>query len=151
MKTHLSFLGRNWKNTHKKRNGFYISNCLKYSRLVHLEGIGNHIVIIDIEEKNRPRRIINIYRCFNPLNVTARYFFVKQLDLIHAAFNEDAILLGDLNIDYLRKHDIRYSNAALFDLFDQKLGALNLVQLIDFPTWSRVVGLCLRSSRLDNL
>ena len=40
-------------NTHKKRNGFYISNCLKYSRLDHLEGIGNQYTLkrkIDREE-----------------------------------------------------------------------------------------------------
>ena len=99
----------------------------------------------------RPKRIINIYRSFNPQNVTAKELFDKQLDLIGAAFNDDAMLLGDLNLDYSRKHDISYSNAPLFDLFDLKLGALNLVQLVDFSTWSRVVGLSVRSSCLDHV
>ena len=81
--------------------------------------------------------------------MTAQKLFETQIDLIVAAFDENAILIGDLNLGFSRKHNIGYSNAPLFDLFDLKLGSLDLVQLVDFPTWLRFVGQSLRSSCLD--
>ena len=36
-------------------------------------------------------------------------------------------------------------------IFDSKLGELNLLQLVKFDTWSRQVGLVLRSSLLDHV
>ena len=46
---------------------------------------------------------------------------------------------------------ITYYKAPLFELFEQKLGAFNLVQLVDFDTWSRIVGLMLKSSCIDHV
>ena len=92
-----------------------------------------------------------MYRSFNPFDITAKELFEAQLELIKSAFTMSTILLGNLNLDYTKKNDITYHNAPLFELFEQKLGALNLVQLVNFDTWSRLVGLTLRSSCLDHV
>ena len=109
-------------NDLKKRSGFYINTSVKYSHKSNFEGRNNHLVVIEVEDKKKPKRIINIYRSFNPPNLTAKDLFERQLDLISSAFDMNAMLLGDLNLDYSRKHDIRYSRASLFDLFTLKLG-----------------------------
>ena len=59
--------------------------------------------------------------------------------------------MGDLNLDYKKKHDINYKQASFFDLFEEILGDLHLLQLGNFATWSRVVGLNMRSSILDHI
>ena len=83
----------------KKRCGVYISNNIKYHRKSDLEGPDSHLVIIDIDDGIKLRRIINIYRSFNPINESAKDLFGRQLDQISAAFNYDSILLGDLNLE----------------------------------------------------
>ena len=38
-----------------------------------------------------------------------------------------------------------------FEDFEKALSVLNLVQVVDFVTWSRLVGVTLRSSTLDHI
>ena len=53
---------------------------MNYPRKTNLEGIDSHLVIIDIEGISDIKRIINVYRCFNPEgNTTAREKFRNQL------------------------------------------------------------------------
>ena len=76
-----------------------------------LEGNDSHIVIIDTEGINNVKRIINVYRSFNPQsNVYARTKFVYQLQLIKNAMCKDCLVVGDFNIDYFRVHDDNYGN-----------------------------------------
>ena len=81
-------------------------------------------------------RIINLYRSFNPQNETAKELFKRQLEIIRMSFTNNTVILGDMNIDYDKKEDVNYSNASLFELFDLKLGPLNLIQIVNFKTWS---------------
>ena len=39
----------------------------------------------------------------------------------------------------------------MFEDFDNALSVFNLVQVVDFVTWSRLVGVTLRSSTLDHI
>ena len=59
--------------------------------------------------------------------------------------------MGDLNLDYNKKHDFTYQRANFFELFEEILGELNLIRLVEFTTWSRLVGLSIRSSVLDHI
>ena len=60
-------------NNTKKRTGTYIKNSIKYRRCKNLEGHNSHMVIIDLEnEAECKKRIINIYRSFNPNGETAK-------------------------------------------------------------------------------
>ena len=116
-----------------------------------LEDVNSNLVIIDVILKNSSRRIINIYHNFSPVGLTARDQFIKQCRLVRAAFNSVTIFLGDFNLDYSRKHDVNYSNAGLFAIFDEGFDDLNLLQLVNFSTWSRLVGNTARSSILDHI
>ena len=69
-----------------------------------------------------------------------------------AAFvKNNTVLIGDFNLDHKRRFDVSYQRRALFELFDEKLENLDLIQLINFDTWSRIVGLELKSSTLDHI
>ena len=54
-------------NSVKSRVGVYASKSVEYTRMSHLEGVDSHIVIIDISNC-AIKRIINVYRSFNPQN-----------------------------------------------------------------------------------
>ena len=139
-------------NDVKRRVGTYVKNTIKYTRRFELEGENNHLLIIDVENGIKTKkRLINIYRSFNPVGLSERDLFTRQLDLIKLAFNNDSALIGDLNLDYKKRYDVNYQRRSLFDLFEDKLGGLNLIQLVKFDTWSRLVGLVLRSSLLDHI
>ena len=92
-----------------------------------------------------------MYRSFNPVNVTAKTLFNNQLRLVKNAFTKSTVFLGDLNLDYNRRFDVDYGSSGLFDDFELHLDALNLLQLVNFDTWSRMVGSNLRSSCLDHI
>ena len=87
------------KNSLKARTGVYINEGVEYKRMRLLEGVNSHIVIIDLVKPIAIKRIINIYRSFNPQdNVQERTKFKYQLNIIKAAMCEGCIVLGDLNI-----------------------------------------------------
>ena len=53
-------------NSLKARAGIYISKVVEYKRMKSLRGNDSHIVIIDLVKPSAIKRIINIYRSFNP-------------------------------------------------------------------------------------
>ena len=61
------------------------------------------------------------------------------------------MLLGDFNLNYEKKNDVNYSHVRYFDDFDELLGDNNLVQIIEFPTWSRVINNVLNESTIDHV
>ena len=139
-------------NQDKKRVGVYIKENLKFLRRTDLEVVNTHEMVIDIECRSGiTKRLINLYRSFNPIGHSAKNFFIKQVDLISQAFDNNTVMMGDFNLDYNKINDINYSYANFFDEFALRLGALNLVQLVNFDTWSRMVGTNLRSSCLDHI
>ena len=109
-------------------------------------------MIIDIEGNCDIKRIINIYICFNPVgDVSPRDKFKTQLNLIKQAMIPKTVLLGDFNLDYGRIYDDNYAHKNLFADFDEILSDYNLIQMVNFVTWSRMIGPNLRSSVLDHV
>ena len=98
-------------------------------------------------------RLINVYRSFAPQSgVSQREKFKYQLLLIKNALrNKNCMLLGDFNLNYVKKNDVNYSHVRYFDDFDELLGDNNLVQIIEFPTWSRVINNVLNESTIDHV
>ena len=139
-------------NSEKSRTCIYVSNKIKYRRRPDLEGINSNIVIIDIDCKSKVSRVINLYRSFNPQdNVSARDKFKYQLQLIKEARTQGCVILGDFNLDYSRVNDVNYANRFMFDDLESILYQLELIQIVNFVTWSRLVGQVLRSSILDHI
>ena len=63
---------------------------------IELEGINSNLFSVDIESAGSVKRIINVYRSFNPQNnVTARIKFKYQLELIKIAMNESFVVIDD--------------------------------------------------------
>ena len=130
----------------------FIGNNVEYKRMHQLEGINSHIIIIDIVNSCWVKRIINVFRCFNSKgNVSARAKFVYKLEIIKNAFIEKCVILGDFNLDYEKVYDDKYAHKLLFEDFENALSMFNLVQVVNFVTWYRLVGVTLRSSTLDDI
>ena len=50
-----------------------MKNTIKYTRRFELEGENNHLLIIDVENGMKTKkRLINIYRSFNPVGLSER-------------------------------------------------------------------------------
>ena len=126
-------------NKTQSRVGCYVKSNISYVRRIDLEGQDSHLIILDIKAKNN-KHIINIYRPFNPQNnVRPLEFFKFQIDLIHSAYNYDTILMGDINLDWNKKGNHNYHFKNYFNYMEERMGEQNLIQLVNFPTWSRVV------------
>ena len=138
-------------NSVKARTGIYVRDNKDYTRLFHLEGVDAHLLILDVKDCAF-NRIINVYRSFNPQgNINARNKFKYQLEIIKNAMCDKCILLGDFNLDYSKVFDVNYSHKLLFEDFEESLANLELIQLVNFVTWSRMVGPILRSSIQDHI
>ena len=63
----------------------------------------------------------------------------------------DLSILGDFNIDAAKKHETDYQNKDLFEEFELALGNHELIQIINFETWSRVINNVRKFSTLDHV
>ena len=138
-------------NDNKSRVGVYINHNIDFIRRSDLEGRNNHLVIIDIKSK-RELRLITIYRPFNPPDGShPKDFFNGQLNLIKSAMTSNTILLGDFNLDWNKKNSQNYQFNNYLDLLEEKLEDTGLVQIVEGPTWSRMVNGILRESIIDHI
>ena len=109
-------------NSVKARTGIYLSNSINYKRKSELEGIDSNLLIVDIYTKKGPKRLINIYRSFNPQNnVNTREKFKYQLQLIKGAMTSDTLLIGDFNLNYEKVHDDNYAYKNMFVDFEEAI------------------------------
>ena len=67
------------------------------------------------------------------------------------ATDRKTIIVGDFNLDYPQRENVDYRYANMFTDFDEKFLDINLVQMIDFSTWSRIVNNVLKESTLDHI
>ena len=126
-------------NSVKSRVGLYISKDINYVRRTDIEGLNSHIVIIDITGESK-LRVINVYRSFAPQDGESQQSkFKYQLSIIKNAICEKFIVMGDFNLDYSLRNDVNYRYANLYNDFDEMFDNINLIQMIEFPTWSRIV------------
>ena len=93
-----------------------------------------------------------MYRPFNPPSeITAREFFDKQMCQIKTAYENNSILLGDFNLDWSKKGNHAYAFRKYFEHFDECMSERSCVQLVKFPTWSRIVNNIHRESIIDHV
>ena len=138
-------------NNIKSRDGMYIRSKINYVRQTELEGINSHIVIVDIKCKNN-LRLITIYRPFNPQSgASAKDFFSYQLDILKNSVNANTVIMGDFNLDWSKRDIQSYQFNSYFELFSNVLDVKSLVQMVNFPTWSRWVKGVMRESTIDHV
>ena len=133
----------------------YIKQDINYKRRIDLEGMNLHLVVVDIEAKKK-FRLINIYRPFqNQLGLSQREIFSEQISKIKIASvtppDTLVVIMGDFNLDDKHKNDNNYRNHEMFELLNESFDALEMIQLITFPTWSRLVNNSLKISILDHV
>ena len=150
----LSFRGFNLEteiNKTKIRTGIYIKETISYTRRTDLEKEDSHIVIIDLNDRKKTR-VINIYPAFSPpQGLTQKTFFEHQLSVLNLATNPNTIIIGDLNLDYNKKHDVTYSHFNYFNALEALIEKFNLTQIVNFDTWSRVISNQVKSSCIDHI
>ena len=59
--------------------------------------------------------------------------------------------MGDFNLDWSKNNLEDYSHKNYFSDMELKLAAYNLIQIVDFITWTRTVNGQVRSSVLDHI
>ena len=150
----LTFKGYGYEselNCVKSRCGIYVSNKVSYLRRHDLEVINMHVMIIDLNDKNQSR-IINMYRPFNPVNnLTQKQFFEAQLVIITRSITKNTILLGDFNLDFSKRYNVNYSHKHYFENLNVAFEPHNLIQIINFNTWSRIIKNVQTSSIIDHV
>ena len=110
-----------------------------------------HIVIIDINN-DKKHCIITIYRPFNPQSArTQKEFFDLQLQIIKSNINRNTIVLGDFNLDQKKNFDPQYGHKHYFESLRNAFEQHSLIQIVSFPTWSRVINNTLKSSIIDHI
>ena len=103
------------------------------------EGKDLNIIIIDLVGESK-LRIINIYRSFAPQGGESQQFkFKYQLKVMRNAICENFVVLGDFNLDYSLTNNVDYRYANMFGDFDYVFENYNLIQMVEFPTWSRII------------
>jgi exonuclease III len=138
-------------NKVKSRTGMYIKLGTKYLRRLDLEGVNSHMVVIDYKS-NPGLRVITLYRSFNPPNqLQPRDFFKYQLKLLKQATHSNTLILGDFNLDWSRKGVHVYQFRNYFLDMDNILAESNLVQLVNFNTWCRIINTQVRESLIDHV
>ena len=142
-------------NTKKARTATVIKDNISYVRRHDLEKEGFGIIIIDIETPD-VYRIINVYRSFNPQNgQTPLNFFEIQLDIIKAASinlnGTQLLIMGDFNLDDSKRYANDYRGKLYFQKLNLVMDEIALIQVINEPTWQRVVNNNLKQSIIDHL
>ena len=128
---------------------------IDYKRRKDLEGNDNNLVITELGVSPK-YLIIIVYRSFSiQNNVSLLNRFTTQIILIKNAIisnlTSEAILLGDFNLNHALNHNINYNYKSFFEPLNELTLSLNLTQLINFPTWSRVVNGVTKESILDHI
>ena len=139
----------------KARCAVALKNDVAFVRRNDLEDIDLSMIVIDINSTVK-YRIINIYRQFNPPNnKTQLEHFSLQLNKIKTAMSSlngrKIIISGDFNLDDANRYSVDYRYKNLFEIQNVIFDELNLIQMIEFPTWQRVINNVLKESVLDHV
>ena len=124
-------------NSEKKRVGVYLHRDVNYVRRFDLEKEDHHIVIIDVKT-NPSIRIISLYRSFRPQGgISPDSFFNAQLGVLAGALTKNCFVMGDFNLDVKMELRNEYLYKGPFNLLTDFTTRNNLVQLVNFVTWTR--------------
>ena len=143
------------KATIKSRCAILIKNDIEYNRRDDLEEADLCICVIDVDGSVN-YRIINFYRLFNPPNNRSQSeHFALQLEWIDKIITNTKkrkiIIAGDFNLDDDNRYSLNYRCKNLFEIQNATFDKHHLIQIIEFPTWHRVVNNVLKQSILDHV
>ena len=129
----------------------YIRAEIEYVRRIDLEKAESHLMILDIKTLKH-LRLFNIYRSFRKHpEISSRDVFKNQLSCIAENTVENTIIMGDFNLDENKINSPEYAYKNLFLDMNEIWENINMLQLVDFDTWSRKINNQLKTSRLDHI
>ena len=142
-------------NSTKSRCCTYIKNSINYRRRRDLEGEDNNLVIVEVGDAHK-YIVINLYRSFSKQNnVSLLDRFCTQLQIINQTIkdnpNHQTIIMGDFNLNHSFNHNTNYNYKAFFQKLNDVFIPLNLKQIVDFNTWSRIINNQVKESILDHI
>ena len=131
------------KSDIKARVALIINNDVEYERLYEFERPDLGIIAIDLNV-NIKYRLITVYCQFNPQNnLSQTEHFTLQLNtiktIIENSQNRNIIIAGDFNLDDDKRYSVDYRYKHLFEIQNQIFEPLNLIQIIRFKAWQRIV------------
>ena len=96
----------------------YLNNNISYTRRKELEGIDNHIIVLDLDLMKK-YRLINIYTTFAPQDgMSPAEKFDVQISLIKSAVenspNRIPLIVGDFYLDYKKIFNSEYQHKLLY-------------------------------------
>ena len=120
-------------------------------RRTDLEKENHHVVVIDVKCKTS-FRIITLYRSFRPQGgISPETFFSAQLGLLKKAVTKNCLVLGNFNLDVRMELRNHYLYKVPFNLLTTFINKTNLVQLVNFETWTRTINGVRKESTLDHV
>ena len=140
----------------KQGSGLTVSLLLKNMREIHglywhYEDQDFHIVVVDVI-LNVKIRIINIYWSFRPPNLmTPEAFFVEQLYILNNAMCKNCYIMGDFNLDAKMSNRNDYNRKVPLQILNDFALENQLIQTVDFFTWSRNINGNRKESLLDHV
>jgi hypothetical protein len=95
--------------------------------------------------------IFALYRPFKTILTSVEYInelsaFVRE----NSAPRDKIIIVGDINLDYLKRNDETYPNYKASCQWQSLIDDLSLIQMIKTPTWKRVINNEIKESLLDH-
>ena len=78
-------------------------------------------------------------------------FFEKQLSAVRNAICSNCYILGDFNLDARMSHRPDYLSKFAQEKLENFVTTENLIQVVNFDTWSRTINGLKKSSLLDHV
>ena len=107
-----------------------------------------------ISVKTGDATIIGVYRPFKLETHPTHLSYLSDLINFVKKCGEDSsslVVIGDFNLDFAKRHDRTYCRTNLYDAWDECTAELSLIQLIQQPTWRRIIQNVQKSSILDHV
>ena len=136
----------------KIRTIMYVKDTLSYRRHLDLEKAESHIILLSFTKKGFG--LASIYRTYKLTHKsTYEDALEEQISVLESFMKEQesVIIAGDINFDYNRRTDPSYHLRRLYDKWLSLEEVSQLVQLVDFKTWSRTCQGQLKQSTLDHV
>ena len=93
-----------------------------------------------------------MYRSFRPPNgIAPDTFFKSQLDLINGALCCNSYVMGDFSLDVRMSDRNDYQRKAPLELLNNFSLANDLIQVVNFTTWCRIINGTKKESTLDHV
>ena len=134
----------------KIRSLVYIKTEINYKRLEDDESENSHIILVKVKDVT----IAAMYRTYQLTHKADHASALnEQIETLEASCltSKHFLLLGDINLDAMKRTDPSYHHRALYDMWMEFEARQNLVQMVEFPTWCRIYGQALKQSTLDHV